>query len=276
MTEIFLSKAKEVKEAINKSDIPDNFKYYWGYQFDLGVESIVSYLIEKNAFQSGFKVCEIGSAEGGVLHAFSIAGAGHSLGTDIAVERIEMGDRITKLAGLDVEYTAHDILFDEIPEKWQQNFDLVLLRDVIEHLDDTKLALANIRKIIKPGGHLFVTFPPYNSPYGGHQHTVAGKLGSKFPYIHLLPQNIFHKLISTGRPQDIEEVKRLEHIKLNAKKFTDAALDAGYSIANEDFYLLRPVFKMKFGLPTIKLTPISKLPLIKNYLTLEAAFLLKS
>ena len=233
-------------------------------------------VIDKKAFKPDYKVCEIGSAEGGVLHAFSLAGSGHSLGTDIALDRIEVGAKITDLTGLDVEYSAHDILFDEIPAKWQQEFDLVLLRDVIEHLDDTQLALTNIKKVIKPGGHLFVTFPPYNSPYGGHQHTVAGNFASKMPYIHLLPKSIFHNMISSGRPQDIEEVRRLEHIRMNAKKFSDAARNSGYEIVNEDYYLLRPVFKMKFGLPEIKLTAIAKAPFIKNFFSLEAAFLLKA
>ena len=37
---------------------------------------------------------------------------------------------------------------------WERHFDLALLRDVIEHLDETETALANIRKVLKPGGHL--------------------------------------------------------------------------------------------------------------------------
>lgn len=276
MTNVITDKAKKIKEIIKKSGIPDNYKYYWGYQFDLGVESIVPYIIEKGAFRLEDKVCEIGSAEGGVLHAFAIAGAGESLGTDIALDRIEIGKEISKSANLNVEYSGHDILFDEIPEKWLNSFDLVLLRDVIEHLDETELALTNIRKVIKNNGYLFVTFPPYNSPYGGHQHTVAGKFPSKLPYIHLLPNGIFHNMINSGRPQDIEEVKRLQYIRMNAKKFSDAAKSSGFEIVNEDYYLLRPVFKMKFGLPEIKLTKISNFPFIKNYFSLEAAFLLKN
>lgn len=275
MTDTQTNKAKNIKEIIAKSDLPDNYKYYWGYQFDLGVQSIVPYLIEHNAFKEGFRVCEIGSAEGGVLHAFSVVGAGDSLGTDIALDRIEKGEYITSLSELNVEYSAHDILFDEIPAKWLEAFDLVLLRDVIEHLDDTFLALSNIKRIIKPNGHLFVTFPPYNSPYGGHQHTLAGNFISKLPYIHLLPNSLFHSIISSGREQDIEEVKRLQSIRMNAQKFLKAAYNSGYELAKEEYYLLRPVFKMKFGLPELKLTTLAKFNLIKNYFSLEAAFLLK-
>lgn len=261
-------------EIVNKSSLADNYKYYWGYQFNLGDEILVPYLSSLGVFKKGMKVAEIGSAEGGVLAAFTKAGADESLATDIAANRLEIGEQISNMIGTKIEYCYHNIMSEAVKEEWRGKFDLVILRDVIEHLDETDLALNNIRPLLKSGGYLFLTFPPYYSPFGGHQHTVANTLG-KLPYIHLLPKALFHLMISSGRENDIGEVKRLENIKLTPQKLFKAAEQMGYSLFHEDYYLLRPVFKMKFGLPTLKISFLKGLPGIKNIFSLEASIVLQ-
>lgn len=258
----------------NQTDIPDNYKYYWGYQYRLGEDIIVPYLQKYGVFQHGMQAVEIGSAEGGVLAALVNAGATNALATDIATHRLALGDKITKKLNLNIEFREHNILSEEVPLNWQKKADLVILRDVIEHLDDTFEALDNISKFIKPGGYLYVTFPPYHSPFGGHQHIVMNTLG-KLPFIHLLPDFLFHPMIASGRPGDIGEVKRLQKIRLTPGKFVKAAIKAGYSVHKEDYYAIRPVFKMKFGLPTVKITPLSFLPLVKQVISLEASYILQ-
>jgi SAM-dependent methyltransferase len=266
--------SSEAKTIMSSNDIPENYKYYWNYQYELGKQFIVPYSLDSGCFKRGDNVFEVGSAEGGVLAAFVQAGGKEATGTDIAMDRIEMGQRIANILGLNIKFSSHNIITENIPKEWENNFDLVLLRDVIEHLDDTDLALANIRRIIKPGGFLFVSFPPYYSAFGGHQHTLGNVLG-KLPFIHFLPNVIFQKMISNGRDADIQEVRRLQKIKLTTRKFEDASNMNGFSLYKREFYLLRPVYKMKFGLPTIKLTSISSLPFIKNYLSMEALYILQ-
>ena len=262
------------KKIIESDAIPGPDKYYWDYQYRLARDVIVPYLKKIGAFKESDVVTEIGCAEGGVLAAFTENGASRALGTDIAQSRLDMGKIISDIGGFPLDFVYHNIMEQQIDSKWVESSDLVILRDVIEHLDDTRLALTNIAKIIKPGGFLYVTFPPYHSPFGGHQHTVANP-GGKLPYIHLLPNPIFQRFIKSGRKNDIGEVQRLQKIRLTPKKFMSAALATNYTIANADYYLLRPVFKMKFGLPTIRLTSISSLPGVKNYFSLEASYLLR-
>ncbi len=265
---------KSIKNIVSKSNLSDNDKYYWGYQFDLGNQVLVPYLKANKVFEAGNKVAEIGAAEGGVLAAFVEAGAKEAYGSDIVQFRLDIGNYIKEISSVEIEFQNHNIITESIAADKLNKYDLVLLRDVIEHLDDTKLALKNISNLIKQGSYLYVTFPPYHSPFGGHQHTVANTWG-KLPYIHLLPDFIFHRLISSGRANDIGEVKRLQTIRLTPAKFEKAAKEAGYDIVKSDFYLLRPVFKMKFGLPSLKITPISAIPLVKSFFSLEASYILK-
>lgn len=259
----------------NSTEIPENYKYYWGYMYQLGVDTVVSYLKENNAFKAGDSVAEIGSAEGGVLAALVEQGAKNALGTDIVEHRLEMGRKISDMGGINIQFAYHDIINEDLKPEWKNAFDLVLLRDVIEHLDFTTIALTNISKLIKPGGFLFVTFPPYYSPFGGHQHTVGNKLGM-VPYVHLLPNPLFYSFLNGGRENDIGEVKRLQTIKLTPKKFLKSVEESGFKVYKQDYYLLRPVFKMKFGLPTIKTTAISGLPLVKDLFSLEACYILQA
>ncbi len=249
-------------------------KYFWSYQYRLGKEVVVPYLSRHNFFQQGNRVMEIGSAEGGVLAAFVEAGAKDALATDIAKNRLEIGKKISEKLNLPIDFSYHNILNDNVPDDRKAAADLVILRDVIEHLDDTALALNKIKEFIKPGGYLYITFPPYYSPFGGHQHNLKNFWG-KLPYLHFLPDPIFQKLIASGRPADVIEVKRLRNIRMTPAKFLSAAENCGYSLRLTDYYLLRPVFKMKFGLPSVKITRLASLPPVRNFLSLEASYVLQ-
>lgn len=261
-------------KIVNSKEIPENYKYYWSYQYRLGKTHIVDYMRKAGAFFKGANVAEIGSAEGGALAAFVEAGAKKALATDIAKSRLDMGAKIAKIAGLKIDFKEHDILTDKINFFWREKFDLVLLRDVIEHIDKPVEALKNISKLIKPDGFLLATFPPYYSPYGGHQHTVMNRTGM-LPFIHLLPRKAFLSLVKSGRPNDVGEVMRLRNIRMTPRKFADYATQAGYSVYSEDRYFLRPVFKMKFGLPTVKLGFLKNIPALEQFLSLEASFIVK-
>ncbi|MBI5324815.1 MAG: class I SAM-dependent methyltransferase [Ignavibacteriae bacterium] len=258
----------------SSSNIIDSAKYYWNYQYRLSREVIVPYLLRNRIEINNSTIVEVGCGEGGVLTALVEAGAKKALGTDIDPGRLNIGNKISELAQHNIEYKTHNITTDNPLENWEETADLVILRDVIEHLDNTKESLLNLKKFMKNNAFLYITFPPYHTPFGGHQHIIR-KFWGRFPYIHLLPNFIFHKLISSGHPYDIAEIKRLQVIRLTVNKFIKAASEAGFEIVKSEFYLLRPVFKMKFGLPTIKLTPVSFLPLIKTFFSLEASYILK-
>jgi SAM-dependent methyltransferase len=262
----------EFYNKITSSDlISDNDKYYWGYQYRLGKEVLIPYLSRLGYFKNGSSIAEIGCAEGGVIAAFVKSGATNALGTDIQQFRLDLAIEFSEKLGIKIPFIYHDIVDEEPFLPWLRAFDIVLLRDVIEHLDNPITALKNIKRLLKPDGILYVSFPPYWSPYGGHQHTLVNFWG-KFPFLHYLPLSIFQKAIASGRERDIEEVLRLKkHLRMTPDKFIKAAKEAGFIIVEKNYYLLRPVFKIKFGLPSIKLPNIW---FLRN-LSLEASYILK-
>lgn len=264
------------KDTVQASgQLSDAEKYYWGYMYGLATEYIIPFFGRKNIPVKDAAIIEIGCAEGGNLCAFHQQGAKELVGTDIAEVRLDSARKIAGILDVPAVYSSHDVIFQDPAPEWLNHFDVALLRDVIEHLDDTTAALKNIRRMLKPGGYLYITFPPYYSPYGGHQQTLVNG-ASKIPFVHLLPKGLFEKAIASGRAADKVEVRRLRNIRMTTSKLRAAAKAAGYSIADERLYLLRPVFKMKFGLYPVSANFLKPFPGLRDVMALEAGYLLRN
>lgn len=250
-------------------------QYYFGYQYGLGHEFLVPYLKSKGVQFNGARIAEIGCGEGGVLASFAEEGAVETLGIDIRQSAIDSAAKGFEALGLKAEFAIHDITNQAPPDKWREHFDFVTLRDVIEHLHETEKSLRNVMEFMKPGAWLYIVFPPYYSPYGAHQHLLDNTMG-KMPYIHALPDALFTKAYKGARLQiDVDEVSSLREIRLTIDKFRRAAKDAQLEIVSEELYFLRPVFKMKFGLPAIKANFLKAIPGIRELFALEASYLLR-
>ncbi len=245
-------------------------------QYRLAVHTLLPWLRKYQLWKQGASVCEIGCAEGGVLAAFAELGVSYALGTDIQGALLtDISDPVWKSLGLDIEFTHHDVIYEEIPPAWQERFDIVLLRDVIEHLDDAGIALRNIQRLLKPGGVVVITFPPYTSPFGGHQQLLGTALGA-IPFVHLLPWPVFSSIIKRGEPVNQEELVRLHTIRLSATDVRRAAASAGLRIIDERLFALRPVFRWKYQLPvpSLEVSALRSLPGVRA-LAMEAAFILQ-
>ena len=83
--------------------------------------------------------------------------------------------------GLDASFTAlqlyrdtygtHDALVCADGERFpfrDASFDLIVLYDVLEHVDDDVAALQNCRRVLKPNGHILLTVPAFQWLWGEH------------------------------------------------------------------------------------------------------------
>ncbi len=110
---------------------------------------------------SGSKVLDIGTAGGAFLDAAKQYGY-DAYGMEPSMDLVERG----KVRGLNIEQgTIENHDFDA------GSFDMVCLWDVIEHLPDPKIALVEIKKLLKPNGILLINFPDI----GTWQAKLAGK-----------------------------------------------------------------------------------------------------
>lgn len=69
-------------------------------------------------------------------------------------------------------FVCLDVLSEKLPA--DQQFDVVVLGAFLEHFQDPRPVLAEIRKVLKPAGRIVATTP---SPLGGMVHEVLAHIG---------------------------------------------------------------------------------------------------
>jgi SAM-dependent methyltransferase len=93
-------------------------------------------------------------------------GCGNNAFVDEALERgiDAWGQELAEQAESPRTYvgTLHDVAFPT------ESFDAVTIHDVLEHVPDMKAMLAEVRRVLKPGGTMFLDFPRFAHPAGRH------------------------------------------------------------------------------------------------------------
>jgi len=111
----------------------------------------------------GARLAELGCGSGGMLEALGRFGSAVGVETDPALLAR------ARERGLDVRAGALPDAIPLEPGRW----DAVCLFDVLEHLDDEAGALAACRRLLVPGGRLFVTVPAYAWLWSRHDELLG-------------------------------------------------------------------------------------------------------
>ncbi len=244
--------------------------HYWQMQYRCAQEYVIPFLENECRIDlRGKKVLEIGCGEGGVIAAFYDHGCS-AVGMDIAESRLQKARERGKPR--DIQFARVDILQPEQITAWQLEFDLIVMKDVIEHLPGHREALIQIAKLLKPRGHLFFSFPPWYMPFGAHQQVLHSKL--KFiPYTHLLPRTWFRGLAQRFGEQKvvIDELVGLYDSRLSLMALNKLLQEIPYDVVLKKLYLTNPMYKYKFGLPPIQQPAlVAHLPVIREFITTVA------
>ena len=220
----------------------------------------------------GKHILEVGCAEAGLLKFYMDKGA--------ICSGIELSDIRFKNANiLNQEKTLHlfqaNICKTSSYEKRITNkYDIIVIRDVIEHIEEKELALRNIYNLLKPGGKLFVSFPPKYCAYAGHQQTIPKILG-KLPYLHLLPNPLYKRYLRLigCEEKKIDYLIATKKTRISIKKMKHILSSVGYFIIKESNWIIRPAYSFRFGLPKV-LNPFSFLPIFDEVFCNGILFLL--
>ena len=240
---------------------------YFQEQADSTEKYILPY-IALDGVLSSLVVTEIGCGFGGGLKVLLDRGA-KVYGIDISTDRIKLAQEFLKdhPHKSDLTLITKDI-FEINPEDIPKA-DLIIMRDVIEHIHDHEKALRHIKSFFKPNGKLFVAFPPWRMPFGGHQQVCNSKILSKLPYLHLLPKCLYHTLLKFFKEPNskIDELLELKETKMPIQKFIRLVKKIDFKIEKQTFYLINPNYEIKFGLKPKKLPFILNIPFIRDFYT---------
>lgn len=219
-------------------------------------------------------ILEIGCGDGGNLLPFARMGC-HVVGVDIADCRILQARSFFKESHVEAEFITSDFFqlthFDHF-------FDLIICHDVFEHILDKELFLSKMEELLKPEGMVFMSFPAWQMPFGGHQQICRSQLLSHLPFVHLLPGCFYEMLIKAcGEKEEcIHELMEIKTAGFSIELFEQLIQKSSFVIEDKLFWLINPHYKIKFGWKPRKLNHcFSSIPYLRNYLCSSCFYMLK-
>ncbi len=223
------------------------------------------------------RVLEVGCGEGGNLLPFAEAGCSVT-GIDIDAPRVENARRFFEKNGREGTFVASDFMAVEPPADEAAMFDVVLVHDVIEHIEPPhkERFLSHVKRFMRPDAVAFIAFPAWQMPFGGHQQICRGKL-SKLPFLHLLPAPLYRAvLIACKEPRGVvDELLSIKRARMPIGKFERLAAGEGLRVVRRNLWLINPHYKQKFGLrPRRLVCPFDRIPWLRNFYATSAWYLL--
>jgi SAM-dependent methyltransferase len=244
-------------------------------RFDQQAENSATYVLpfiaETHVINAATTVMEVGCAEGGVLLPFLKMGC-FCLGVDLAEARVEQAKEFLKdyVQQGKATLVAQNIYDQEFVSKYEASFDIIILKDVIEHVPEQDKFIPHLTRFLRPGGQIFFGFPPWYMPFGGHQQICEGKIASKLPYYHILPRTWYTSLLKVmGETEgNIIALQEIWDTSITIGQFEQYLKKAGLKVVNKQHYLINPIYKYKFGLePRKQLSFIGSIPYLRNFIT---------
>jgi SAM-dependent methyltransferase len=128
---------------------------HWWYQ---GRRRVLERTIERLGLPGQARILDAGCGSG--RNMVELAHHGVVSGIELSHTSVELARE--RDVGEVVEGSVMDTPFDD------SSFDLTVVLDVIEHLEDDVAALRELRRVTRPGGALLVTVPAYQWLWSGH------------------------------------------------------------------------------------------------------------
>ncbi len=229
---------------------------------------VIPYLADVMKITSQTKVLEIGCAEAGNLKPFLDLGC-RVTGVDISSGRIELARAFYKEhpKRANLELICKDIYQTDLKGRL---YDLIIMRDVIEHIPDQQHFMGFVKKFLRPEGKFFLAFPPWQNPFGGHQQMCQSKILSRLPWIHLLPRFLYRMVLNLFESNQKRKAELLSICEtgLSIDRFERILKQEYYSVDKRTLYLINPNYETKFGLkPRKQCQLMAAIPWVRNFFT---------
>ncbi|MBQ7180297.1 MAG: methyltransferase domain-containing protein [Bacteroidaceae bacterium] len=253
----------------------NNRKLYFEELAETCTNYFIPYINRWHEVKAGMKVMEAGCGEGGNLLPFARLGCDVT-GVDIASCRIEEARRFFMEEHAEGRFIAEDMLSLREPD---QKYDLIICHDVLEHIDNKGLLLRQIASRLSEGGIIFMSFPAWMMPFGGHQQICSSRMLSHLPFIHLLPKTLYQGLIRLAGESEacLNELLSIRRTGTTVEAFERLARREGLAVQDRTLYLINPHYRVKFGLKPRKLKrPVSAIPYLRDFLCSSCFYILRA
>lgn len=254
-------------------------KRYFNMQYTTSREYILPFVEKYINQDQKLDVLEIGCAEAGVLKAFTDKGH-QCVGIELDPKRTEIAKAFMaeEMAAGKIEFLSKNIYDIDVDNDLKTKFDLIILKDVIEHIHDQAKFMSFLHKFLKPGGKIFFGFPPWQMPFGGHQQVAKSKVLSTVPYYHMLPRPLYKMILKAfgESPEKVENMLEIKDTGISIERFERILKKEKYRTLKRQLYFINPIYKYKFGLSARKqLGIISAIPILRNFLSTCAYYVIE-
>jgi SAM-dependent methyltransferase len=138
-----------------------DYFYFEEYQGKL----LIKYLKHKGVNLGATQLLDLGCGFGGYAISLQETGA-RVIGLDLDPQ---------KIPGFNQKVLA-DALKLPFPDF---SFNVIVCASLIEHVREPEILLQEITRVMAPGGYLYLSYPPFYSPVGGHQFAPFHLLGER-------------------------------------------------------------------------------------------------
>lgn len=252
-----------------------NRKRYFDEQVITTEKYVIPFILETMRIDSNTRVLEIGCGEGGNLRPFLDIGC-KCVGIDLSEGKIENAKAFFEdhKQKENIDFIAEDIYkIDNLGE-----FDLVFARDVLEHIHGQEKFMHFIKKFLKSEGKIFLGFPPWQNPFGGHQQMCRSKVLSKIPFLHLLPKSAYRGVMQLFKEQEgrINDMLEVKETRISIERFERILKQENYKVEKRCYYFINPNYEIKFGLtPREVWGPLAAIPYLRNFFITTNYYVLK-
>lgn len=219
-------------------------------------------------------VLEVGCGEGGNLLPFARRGC-RVVGVDLSEQRVRQAESFFSRECAAGTFVCDDVMHYRGDGRL---FDLIVCHDVVEHIPEKGKMLLALKRLLAPGGRLFVAFPAWQMPFGGHQQIAHSWVVSHLPFVHLLPELAFSLMLRLfgEDASKINELIGIRRTRCTVEMFEREAAYAGYTVCDRRLWLVNPHYEVKFGLRPIRLCrQLSALPYIRNFMASSCFYVVR-
>ncbi len=219
-------------------------------------------------------VLEVGCGEGGNLLPFARRGC-RVVGVDLSEQRVRQAESFFSRECAAGTFVCDDVMHYRGDGRL---FDLIVCHDVVEHIPEKGKMLLALKRLLAPGGRLFVAFPAWQMPFGGHQQIARSWVVSHLPFVHLLPELAFSLMLRLfgEDASKINELIGIRRTRCTVEMFEREAAYAGYTVCDRRLWLVNPHYEVKFGLRPIRLCrQLSALPYVRNFMASSCFYVVR-
>lgn len=237
---------------------------------------VIPFVNEHLKVDKNIHVLEIGCGEAGNLKPFVDLGC-RVMGVDLNREKVQYAkDYYANHPNTsNVKLVVEDIY--NMVDEFKEEFDLIILRDVIEHIHNQEKFMSCLKNFVKPAGKIFFGFPPWQNPFGGHQQVCRSKILSVTPFFHLLPVPLYKgvlKLFCESKAA-IDDLLEIKETGISIERFERILEKENWHIDKKTFFFINPNYEIKFGLkPRNAFGFISAIPVLRNFFTTACYYLI--